>query len=772
MRFETHLAHFVHQNHPRYHAVAAIQPERGEPRYHRGNLYVLIELMGESPVKGQVLRRLQEVIQGTYYTAGGPVSSILNQAILEAHATLQEMNRSWPDTDLRAGITCAALVEDHLVVAGAGPGLVLVATGDRVDQFPPDPSYYKGPIGGESPPEVHIYRHRAQDGDVLFLGESDWILLTDIRRLGGAVATTEPGNRFDVVEYLHQEAKSDQVLGLLVVLSQPEPRSTAMPKPVRTLPTALGATPPVRIVPETPEASFRERQEPMPPAPPIPSAPDETGGPPTWEPPEAQVAAQTKTSRGRASFAARLRMLERRRRFGWRWWNALRASLAAWLPRLLPDRRQAPISWAEPPSTEETSAEPAPPRSPLRPVATPPSRTRGRRARIFLLLAVLIPLLAFGAVLAAILGKGNANVKEATQLVDRAEGLVLLGEEHLDAGNADQAWDAFNQAQRLLDTAISYVGTTDRIDALRQRIALATKRLLRVRTLYTLDPPLITRFPPDANPYRVLTTAQDVYILDRGRQLVELYRTDATRAAVRGQPVTVIQAGANVDGQTVGNLVDMAWEPKQAGILDKASLLILDDRNQIWRYNEVDGLSRIAVGVAEDAGLLQQVTQLATYAGRLYLADEGADQIFRYEIAKGQGYATPAYAWFQPAVQVDLRGLLDMEIDSDIWLLTENGQLLRYRQGQQQPFQLEQLAALQVRYVDLALNVQPTGRIYLADASQDRVVVFAKDGTYLEVLQGPEPDLLRGLRGLDVDEDSGILFLVTQTSLYAAPLAE
>ena len=68
-----------HRN-PRAAHLAAIEPAWGDERAARGNLYILIELIGSSPVGIHAVREMQATVELTYYSAGGPVSQVLKQA--------------------------------------------------------------------------------------------------------------------------------------------------------------------------------------------------------------------------------------------------------------------------------------------------------------------------------------------------------------------------------------------------------------------------------------------------------------------------------------------------------------------------------------------------------------------------------------------------------------------------------------------------------------------------------------------------------------------
>jgi sugar lactone lactonase YvrE len=166
---------------------------------------------------------------------------------------------------------------------------------------------------------------------------------------------------------------------------------------------------------------------------------------------------------------------------------------------------------------------------------------------------------------------------------------------------------------------------------------------------------------------------------------------------------------------------------------------------------------------------LRSISQLESYTGRLYLLDEQQNQIWRYSPA-GLGYDEAPTTWFDPQVQANLAGVVATAIDGDIWMLNEDGVVLRYRQGGQLPFSLDNSAGLTGRMVDMTIGADADDNVYLADGSQDRILVFDKQGNYLEQFQAAENNALRGLRGLYLDNVTGTLFILTQKSLYAHSL--
>jgi hypothetical protein len=752
-----------------------IEPGWGDERAARGNLYILIELIGSSPVSSHAVRELQAAVELTYYSAGGPVSEVLKQAISGAHENLRNLNRRSPDIDLQAGIICAAVVQGHLVIASAGPTVALVATEQRLDQFPLDEERFTGPIGSELQPNIHTYRHVLNSGDALFLGESEWILQSDVRTIGGAVVNTSVNNMQDMVMHLQQQGDNVPLLGLLLVYSEEEqaPEDGA----VTRLPTAVGADPPVRNVPG--EGSTNT----------VSPLQNRTGEP-SLNLPSAPTMQHQLTVPFRP--LKRLKGPWHRRALHLfanphRWFSSL-------VRGLLPERRaeqgghpmQAEMDGtaSEPPPTPQDASQqiPQPPpqpssqpaeqpqpeqrvQLPALPGYAPPEPSKGNRRRLIISIAILIPLLTSAVVGAAFLREGSLNQEEGLQLVQLADGKLLQVQQALEVEDRATARASLSEAQRYLDEAIVLIGVTEQIQDLSEVIATELQDLLQVRALYSLDVPLL-QYPADAEPQRIVVSDQDIYVFDSGQQSIAHYRTNPQRTLLEENNGAILKEGDIVSGVTVGRLVDIAWQPRIAGFADKASLLVLDRNNNVFRYNRLDGATHL---VLREQNSLGSVGQIAIYNGRLYLADERSNQIFRYAPA-GLAYDDPPAAWFDEQIRGDLAGLIAMGIDGDIWLLSEDGTLLRFREGQQLPFSLERIPGLGGLLVDFALAEQSDGLLYVADATEERILVYDKEGRYIQQYVDAEDLALVGLRGLFLDEVTDILYILTKSGLYAHPL--
>jgi hypothetical protein len=399
------------------------------------------------------------------------------------------------------------------------------------------------------------------------------------------------------------------------------------------------------------------------------------------------------------------------------------------------------------------------------PTFVPPPVATGSRARLFVAIAVILLLLVPAVVAGMYWQQGAGNRAEAESLLDLAEARLLSAEDALDQEDQGTARALLTEAYDYVLQSEEILGRTTRSSDLIERIRVEQQQVMQITPLYGLTAPLAT-FGPDASPQRVLVIDQDVYVMDAGRGEMLKYRLDANGETLADAGQVVLREGDVVNGVVVGPLVDVAWQSPIPGYEDKASLLLLDGNNRVFRYNSIDGSTLISFG---DPVPWQGASELEVFSDRLYVADEPINQIYRY--APGT-YADPPTPWFQPTTQVRLAGVEAMRIDGDIWLLFNDGKVVRYHAGEQVPFSLDDSVALPTDPVDLYISQSVNDpSLYLADAAEERILFFNKDsGDFAGQFQAAEGRPLRGLRSIFIDEVRGTLFILTNEALYVQRL--
>jgi hypothetical protein len=377
-----------------------------------------------------------------------------------------------------------------------------------------------------------------------------------------------------------------------------------------------------------------------------------------------------------------------------------------------------------------------------------------------LLIALLVPV-----VVGAYFWKQEVdNRANAETLLALAQGRVSSAQEALDADDTRATLDLLSEAEDYLDRSVELVGPTTAVNELRQMVRRIEADAAEIQPLYALMSPLVT-LPSGSAATRVMVVDQDIYILDPGRAVVERYRLDQTLENVPeqvGDPV--LRAGDTIDGAQVGELLDIAWQPVIPGYDDKATLLVLDDHNQVFRYDpRVEGPSRLDLMGEENFGSLSQIE---SFTGRLYMADAGRGQLLRYPA--GRHAEVPPDDWF--AAPITLDEMRSMRIDGDVWLLMRDGRVLKFNSGEQDAFSLDNSVGLMREPVDFVVGDGTNPFIYVADGGGERVWVYDREGGYVKQLAAPEGNPLRGLSGIFIEDVTDSLFLLTSTSLYKHPL--
>ncbi len=341
------------------------------------------------------------------------------------------------------------------------------------------------------------------------------------------------------------------------------------------------------------------------------------------------------------------------------------------------------------------------------------------------------------------------------------------------AQNPEQARSLIKASQEQLKQAEQFFPDHPEVRKMRAQILEVQAKVNKVvRLMAGFDLPLITFNDPNANPATVFVNGLSVYVLDTGRQVFERYLLDdatADRLADgTDNPRQLINAGDVVEGRTVGKLAEAIWAPTE-GNRTASGPLVMDHSIQLFGINE--GLGPVNVALAENPSL-QFVSGMYFYNGNLYLLDPNSNQLWRYR-PSGANYMNPPEPYFPPETPVDLKSVIDVGIDGYVWLLYPNGSMLRFLSGAQEAFALEPVDPPLTHAVAMWMNLAepPAGRIFIADAATNRVLVFDKNGKLLAQLTPLEPaNALKDLQDIYVDEMTNTLYLLTKTALYQSPL--
>jgi hypothetical protein len=273
---------------------------------------------------------------------------------------------------------------------------------------------------------------------------------------------------------------------------------------------------------------------------------------------------------------------------------------------------------------------------------------------------------------------------------------------------------------------------------------------------------------PSSAPSRVVVAGLDVYVLDRGSGHVYRHALNEPRNALRNPTgdQLLLRQGQVIEGNTVADLVDLAWMD-DGGDRQAGALLILDRLGQLFEYDPA--WEQIGQKTLGGADTWRSPTSLRTFDSNLYLLDSMGNQVLRYRAGQ---YADGPDRWIAQA-DTDLRTAIDIGIDGSIYILHNNGKLDKYYGGERVPSAVTRVPRPLSGGNALHLEVQEdTEYIYIADASERRIVQVDREGVFVRQLQPSlgQEDLFRQLAGLYVDEMGAKLYYVAANALYITNL--
>jgi hypothetical protein len=234
---------------------------------------------------------------------------------------------------------------------------------------------------------------------------------------------------------------------------------------------------------------------------------------------------------------------------------------------------------------------------------------------------------------------------------------------------------------------------------------------------------------------------------------------------VSGQTSVIFEAGqeylfiGEFGGVSAGNPIDIEWTATTLG----ASLTILDDAGQLFRYSETGETDAYRTPNPEVVGSADGLT---TDASAIYLLDATGGVVWRFPVLAG-GILDSG----QTAIgRAELGAATDLAIAPDagggtIFVSSSDGRIRRFVDGRDQGFPLTLDRPLLVPtslVVTEAANV-----LYLVDRGHDRVLVVSLAG---DVLLQIRDTRLAGVRGVFVDEPNQQIYYVTASTLLVSAM--
>jgi hypothetical protein len=739
----------------------------------RGNLYVLLDVSGEIEGRAEIERELIETVRREYADRHGSITFGLSEALRAANAALYELNLAAAREARRmAGISAVVLRDQDLYVAQAGPAVVYAEIDDVLHRYPAESEWFTedqpaiSPGGNASAPlgmrrefACDLFHAVVRAGDVFVLATRALTQLASTEEL--AQAFTNRGAE-DIGNFLEQIANGSDLSALVAELV--DPRDLAEPKV---------AGPASEVVPE-----FSLETQPLEPE----TVVTET------EPPHAEIIAPAAEIAGpeepTEEQLARLREERRRRRAAqigavWRVLGGIGAALVTLVALLgrvvlrllglvdwqgLKGRMNRLLNmlftavWRLLALLVRLVLPGAPSKQPAllpRRASREPLWLRG--------VAVLLPVIFIGLAFGIYKQQDLTREKQAAELVTSADKLEQAAENNPDK---NAARDQLNKALASIRQARDLYDTPNAQDVF-FKIQDQLNEVSGVAVLYVISP-LATLKNAGADLSQVIADGNDLYLFDRGAQ--RAYHYVVNDAATSSQPSpgldgTILKVGDKVDNTSVGAIRGIVWADSNG--TTTAGLVAVAD-NALLQYDPT--ASSWHATVVSDAAQWGQIRAVASFLGNVYLLDAAKNQIWKY-VPAANGYTEQAVPYLPANSSTSLSRVVDLAVDGDVWGLTADGSVLRFRGGQRVPFDLSGLETPLKNPV--ALYTQPeVDAVYIADAGNQRLVEFDKSGKFVRSFAPPAQagDAFASLKALVANDAERKFYFISGNTLYVANL--
>ena len=210
----------------------------------------------------------------------------------------------------------------------------------------------------------------------------------------------------------------------------------------------------------------------------------------------------------------------------------------------------------------------------------------------------------------------------------------------------------------------------------------------------------------------------------------------------------------NLDNQKIdkfnSNLSDMGQIAKANNIDDKS--LIYTDKNSFYQFN--NNFSPLDVSLPANS----KIIDYANYLGRLYIIDLNSNQIYRLSQTP-TGYG-PSAAWLKDTL--DLKNIVSMSIDTNIWLLENTGQIFKFNKGKKQSFSLKNVDPQLETPLQIFTNDE-TNYIYILEPKNKRIIVTDKEGNLITQYYSPSFDNLKAFATLEKEKK---MFVINDNKIY------
>ncbi|HWQ99805.1 MAG TPA: hypothetical protein VN397_03090 [Candidatus Methylomirabilis sp.] len=351
-----------------------------------------------------------------------------------------------------------------------------------------------------------------------------------------------------------------------------------------------------------------------------------------------------------------------------------------------------------------------------------------------LLILVIGSLVKYQRTVAAERAAWNSTYDGAKGIIERAQGESVYSE--------DKARRSLSEADALL-TGLD-VATNDRKQAVDKLKDGAKELKEKLRRLVTV--------PQPAQIYALPTEIADGALLSPILFKGNLVAADRSSRSIVALNLTTRDAKKITLPDGAANPVALAP--------GRESVIVAMDDGKLFAVNVASGdVGPLSIG----SGKAQAMTDIVYYANRLYRLDATGGQIWRYPSASGGFGSEQAYL---QAASTNLNNAVSLAIDSNVYVLTSNGQMARFYAGGQDGFSLSPVDP-PLQSGNAMWTMADGQYVGVADSQNKRALLFTKEGRLVAQYVSPA---FKGPRDLVADEATKKMYVVDGNALYELAL--
>ena len=388
-----------------------------------------------------------------------------------------------------------------------------------------------------------------------------------------------------------------------------------------------------------------------------------------------------------------------------------------------------------------------------------PGADRNPAAGSMALAVLLIPLFIVAVVVFSWVS--NTGESEFEQCLQRLQETASLARS-MDNSNRRSITSAWNAALQVVDVCENMRPGDPVIEAMRLEAQDVVDTLNNVQRRVA-NP--LTNFQ-NASIARLRLKGTDMYALDTKNHLVYRIKiSDDGTEAERQEPVPNMRRGATVDGFSIGQIVDIAFDDvsNELAMIDENGTLVRCRPQFIMICN-----AQRILGVEQ----WEDPSALTVWGRRLYILDSEGGQIWKYD-PSGASYPSAPREYFTKDARPNLRNVVDFTISQagDVYVLYDDGIMKKYNAGEERAFAFSGFNEGSELYTTMTegfyLNDSPFAPAFFVISRGARAVYETTlAGTFMDSYQAVEHDKFELLSAIVAYPIHDIIYVASGNSIF------